>query len=141
MIPEAAKLAMQGTVPSVLATCGADGVPNITYVSQIWYVDDEHVASSSQFSKKSAQNLKENPLATIHAFDPRSGDPWRIDVKLVRTETEGATFDEMAAQLDAIAARTDLKDVFRLRAVNVFQVLHIERIPLVLGDDVTWPSA
>ena len=44
--------AMQGVLPSTLATCTPEGVPNVTYVSQLFYVDDQHVAISMQFMNK-----------------------------------------------------------------------------------------
>ena len=37
---------LQGMFPSWITTCSADGEPNTTVISQIWYVDEEHVALS-----------------------------------------------------------------------------------------------
>ena len=36
--------AMESGVPSTIATCAADGTPNVTFVSQVEYVDPQHVA-------------------------------------------------------------------------------------------------
>jgi hypothetical protein len=36
----------QGIIPSIIATCGRDGEPNVTYLSQVYYVDAKHVAMS-----------------------------------------------------------------------------------------------
>ena len=48
----------QGVIPSILATADSDGVPNVTYVSQVHQVDDRHVALSRQFFNKTTRNLE-----------------------------------------------------------------------------------
>lgn len=43
---------LQGVIPSAFATCGADGTPNITYMSLVQYVDGDRVALSRQFFRR-----------------------------------------------------------------------------------------
>jgi len=40
---------LEGVIPVALATCAADGTPNVTYVSQAHFVDARHIALSYQF--------------------------------------------------------------------------------------------
>lgn len=134
MIPNEAKASMQGAFQSVLATCSADGIPNTTSVSQVWYVDEKHVAVSFQFFNKTARNLAENPYAAMRLFDPQGLDHWAIDAKFVRAETEGRVFDEMHMQLEAIASMTGMEGVFKLRAAHIYEVLRIERLPVIKLD-------
>jgi adenylate cyclase len=53
----------QGLIPSPFATCSADGIPNVTYMSIVQYVDSERVALSRQFFNKSRANLEAKPYA------------------------------------------------------------------------------
>ncbi|HET8775772.1 MAG TPA: pyridoxamine 5'-phosphate oxidase family protein, partial [Thermoanaerobaculia bacterium] len=54
----------QGVIPSLIASADATGLPNVAYVSQVYLVDDKHVALSQQFFNKTRRNLAENPHAT-----------------------------------------------------------------------------
>ena len=64
MIKDEHQPCLQGMFPSWITTCSADGEPNTTVISQIWYVDEENVALSHQFFNKTKKNISENP----HAF-------------------------------------------------------------------------
>ena len=140
MIPVEAKPSMQGAMQSILATCNRDGTPNVTSVSQVWYVDPRHVAVSFQFFNKTSENLRDNPHASIRLFDPNGQDHWALDVEFVRAETTGPVFDDMEMQLEAIASMTGMTGVFKLRAAHIYEVLRIERLPLVRPEFLTSSS-
>jgi hypothetical protein len=133
VIPTEAKASMQGAYQSILATCNPDGTPNITSVSQVWYVDPTHVAISFQFFSKTVENLRANPFASIRLFDPNGTDHWALDARFVREETEGPTFDAMEMQLEAIASMTGMEGVFKLRGAHVYEVTRIERLSFLEG--------
>ena len=61
---------LEGAVPAVVATCAGDGTPNVSYVSEVHYVDPGHVALSYQFFSKTRQNVLENPRATVLVITP-----------------------------------------------------------------------
>src|SRR5262245_27422872 len=111
---------MQGAAPSLICTCHTDGTPNVTHISQVWYVDEKHIAASFQFFNKTVRNVRENPFAAFRIFDPKTGDRWCIDARFVRSEAEGPTFDDMAMQLEAIASMSGMEGVFKLRAAEIY---------------------
>ena len=133
MIPAEAKPSMQGAFQSILATCNPDGTPNITSVSQVWYVDPTHVAISFQFFNKTVENLRANPYASIRLFDPNGTDHWAHDARFVREETAGPVSDAMEMQLEAIASMTGMEGVFKLRGAHIYEVLRIERLSFLEG--------
>ena len=126
---ESIQRCLEGVIPSPLATCSADGVPNITYVSVVRYVDAERIALSRQFLRKTAANVDENPVAQVLVVDPETLDQYALDLRYLHTETEGPLFDSMKANLDAVASHTGIgRDVFRLRGVDVHRVVACRRI-------------
>ena len=128
VITEDIKAAMQGIIPSTIVTCSADGVPNVAYISQVYYVDDEHVALSHQFFNKSIRNIQENPQVCAAIVSPETAQMWRIDCLFLRSETEGKLFEEMNAQLEAIASMMGMENVFKLKSADIYKILKLEKI-------------
>ena len=128
MISEEMKVAMQGVIPSAMVTVDQEGVPNISYVSQIYYVDEQHVALSHQFLNKTIRNIMQNPKASVNILSPEDFTQWILDLEHSRTETEGDLFDTMSMQLEAIASMCGMEDVFRLKAAEVFKLLSVTKI-------------
>jgi GAF domain-containing protein/predicted pyridoxine 5'-phosphate oxidase superfamily flavin-nucleotide-binding protein len=122
-------LCFEGAVPAVIATAAADGTPNVTYLSRVHPVDDERVALSNQFFSKTARNLAENPRANLLLIDPTTYWQYRLELVYERTERRGPVFERLRDDVDALAALEGMQDVFRLRAADIYRVLHIEQVP------------
>jgi len=114
--------ALRGVVPSAIATTSDDGVPNVTYLSIVSYLDEERVALSNQFMGKTMSNIRENPQVAIRVIDPETMIEYDLDARYVRSEASGELFDSMRAQLEAVAAQMGMEDAFRLRCVEVLRV-------------------
>jgi adenylate cyclase len=126
--------AFQGVIPSVVATANAQGTPNVTYVSQVYYVDEEHVALSCQFFNKTRRNLDENPVAAVEIYDPSTFQAYRLHLRFLRSEKSGPLFETMAMRIDAIASHTGMTGIFRLIAADVFAVESVQRVDGFLRD-------
>jgi len=126
---EAIRDCLDGAVPAIVATCAADGTPNTSYVSEVHFVDHDHVALSFQFFNKTRENVLANPSATVIVIDPQTAAQYRLALRYLRTETEGPLFERMKAKLSGIASHTGMAGVFRLLGSDVYRVLSIERIP------------
>jgi hypothetical protein len=121
--------ALQGAVPSVIVTCSLDGEPNATAVSQVFHVDDRHVALSFQFFSKTIRNVRENPFVSAMVTHPMDFSVWLLELRYDHSETEGPLFDEMDIKLEAVASMTGMSDVFKLRAADVYEVLEVQKAP------------
>ena len=126
---EAMASCFQGLIPATLFTCSADGIPNAAFISHVDYVDATHVALSFQFFNKSRRNIAENPQAMVKLFDPDTSQGWRLQLKYVRSETEGPVFERMALRIEAIASYSGLKGIFKLLAADIYEVLALEAQP------------
>jgi hypothetical protein len=128
MITEEIIPGMQGALPCVLATVDENGIPNVSYISQVFYVDGNHVALSNQFLNKSMRNIKSNGIATVNVVRPDTLKSWYFELKHQESKTDGDLFDNMTMQLEAIASMSGMEDVFKLRASEIFEVVKVYEV-------------
>lgn len=126
-LPKEILPALNGIIPSSIATSNKDCIPNVGIISQVFYVNESQVAISHQFFSKTSQNLKENPKAHIQVIDPGNACPWFLEVEFSHSETSGNLFDQMDMQLEAIASMCGMEDVFSLEAAYVFNVISVRK--------------
>jgi adenylate cyclase len=116
-------------VPAVLATCGPDGTPNVSLISQVHYVGPDQVALSYQFFNKTRRNLLATRKATISVIDPATAADFRLDLDYQETQTQGPVFESMRAKLAGIASHTGMAGVFQLRGADIMRVRSITEVP------------
>ena len=127
-LPPEIRSVLDGGSPSVMVTCSADGKPNTTVISQVYYVDETHAALSFQFFSKTIRNVRENPRAFVCVFDFPGRTYWMLQLEFQRSETEGPIFEAMDMQIEAIASMTGMSGIFKLRAADVYRVVSVERV-------------
>ncbi|RYH06152.1 GAF domain-containing protein [Tropicimonas sp. IMCC6043] len=121
--------ALEGVMASVLATCDADGVPNVSMISQVHYVDPERVALSYQFFNKTRRNVMATQRAAVLVTDPGTLSHYRLELAFEETRTGGPLFESMKAKLAGIASHHGVEDVFRLLGADIYRVLSIDQVP------------
>ena len=126
-LPDEIRAVLDNGLPALMVTCSADGTPNATIISKVYFVDDTHVALSFQFFNKTIRNVRENPRATIEvmALDFTS---WNLELRFDRSETEGPIFDQMDMQLEAIASMYGMSGVFKLKGADIYFVEAVRRV-------------
>lgn len=127
---------LEGVIPAAMATCATDGTPNVALLSQVFYLDEAHVALSFQFFNTTRRNILGNPLATLLVLDPNTAAFHRLHLRYLRTETTGPLFERMKAQLAGIASHSGMEGVFRLLGSDVYAV---ERLEAVAGRPLPAP--
>jgi adenylate cyclase len=124
---------LEGVVPAMLATSDAGGVPNVSLISQVHYVDPGRVALSYQFFNKTRRNLLDTRRASAGVVDPLTLAEYRLDLVYEDTETSGPIFESMRAKLAGIASHAGMAGVFRLRGADIFRVAAIETVHPPVG--------
>jgi adenylate cyclase len=120
----------QGVIPSAIATVSPDGIPNVTELSIVYRIDDDHIALSRQFFSKTIANLQANPRGHLNMIEPQTGRQFQLDLEYERTEFEGPLFDRMSARLDAVASQAGMSKVFKLAAADICRVLECSAVPV-----------
>ncbi|WP_026854193.1 GAF domain-containing protein [Geothrix fermentans] len=130
MIPtRALRDCLDGVIPGVVSTCAPDGTPNVAYMSQGQYLDDQHLALSYQFFNRTRQNLLANPRVTLGLIHPQTAQQYRVHLVYERTETSGPVFESMKAKLAGIASHTGMSGVFRLLGSDIYRIERSEVVP------------
>ena len=132
---ESIPLCFEGIIPSSICTCSADGTPNVTNLSIVHRIDGRHVGLSYQFFNKTRQNIEQNPSVQVVVVSPANLRQYRLDLHYERTETEGMVFEKMKTRLDAVASQTGMSHIFKLRGVDVFEVLDCRPIDAEAGGE------
>ena len=127
-LPPEIRPVLENGIPAVMVTCSADGTPNTTVISQVYYVDETHAALSFQFFSKTIRNVRENPHASLALSDFERDLFWVLDLEYVRSETEGPVFEAMDMQIEAIASATGMSGIFKLKAADIYRVRGVRTV-------------
>ena len=127
--------AFEGIIPSPICTVAEDGTPNITFLSVVHRVDENHVALSRQFFNKTDENTIANPYAQITVLEPTTGRIFALDLVYERTDSDGPLFDRMRTNLDAVAANEGMANIFKLKGTDICRVERCWMLPTAAEAD------
>lgn len=112
----------EGVIPSIIATTDRDGMPNISYLSHVYYVDEEHVALSNQFFSKTAANVRLHGLATLMVVDGKTGVQHVLDLRFVEAREEGDLFARVSSHLAVTSSQHGMAGIMKLRTIDIYRV-------------------
>lgn len=138
---EAIRDSFEGIMPSVIATTDASGIPNLSYLSHVHYIDGDHVALSNQFFSKTAANVQATGQATVVVLDGRTGLQHVLDLTFESSAQSGPIFERISAQLDVMASLQGKSHMLKLRAVDLYRVDDCRRIDPIAPLEVPPPKA
>ena len=127
-LPEEIRPVMDNGIPAVMVTCSAAGVPNTTVISQVYYVDETHVALSFQFFNKTIRNMRENPRANVTLGHPGFACGSSISSSTTR-KRKGRCSTRWTCRSRRSPRRPGCPGIFKLRAADIYRVLAVEKQP------------
>jgi adenylate cyclase len=120
---------LEGVIPGHIVTCDPAGVPNVAFLSQAEYVDNEHIALSYQFFNTTRRNVLAGSPVRLLLTSHLTARQYRLSLQYLRTETAGPLFERMKAKLAGIAAHSGMTGIFRLLGADIYRVLDIVPVP------------
>lgn len=118
----------EGVVPSIIATLDGDGMPNISYLSHVYYVDDNHVAVSNQFFSKTTRNVRLHGVATVMVVDPLTGSQHLLDVEFAQARESGDVFERISTHLDIMSSLQGVGNIMKLKSADIYRVTRIQEV-------------
>jgi DNA-binding CsgD family transcriptional regulator len=122
MMPSSLKPLFEGGFPACMVTSSVEGIPNIANLIRVWYVGPSTVAIANQFLNKTYQNLMEQPVGLLKVVHPHTMVHWELSVRYLRSEKEGALFDEVRRELITVSWVAGVPLSTELGSVMVFEV-------------------
>jgi len=119
---------LEGVIPPAMCSVAADGMPHVNYLSHAEYVDEEHVALTYQFLNRARANVLATGRVALSVEDPITGVSVLMQLRYLRTDTEGPIFERLRAKLAGIAAQTGMEKVFHLRGADVYRVESLRKL-------------
>jgi len=120
---------LEGIIPGHIVTCDPGGMPNVAFLSQAEYVDNEHIALSYQFFNTTRRNVLAGSPVRLLLTSHLTARQYRLSLQYLRTETAGPLFERMKAKLAGIAAHSGMAGIFRLLGADIYRVLDIATVP------------
>lgn len=120
---------LEGIIPGHIVTCDSGGMPNVAFLSQVEFVDNDHVALSYQFFNTTRRNVLAGSPVRLLLTSHLTARQYRLALQYLRTETAGPLFERMKAKLAGIAAHSGMTGIFRLLGADIYRVLDISPVP------------
>lgn len=120
---------LEGIIPGHIVTCDPGGMPNVAFLSQAEYVDNEHIALSYQFFNTTRRNVLAGSPVRLLLTSHLTARQYRLSLQYLRTETAGPLFERMKAKLAGIAAHSGMAGIFHLLGADIYRVLDIAPVP------------
>ena len=104
-----------------LATASKAGVPNVVPIGAMFLIDDETLWVIDNFMKKTMNNVKENPVATLDIWNPDGTMSYQVKCD-VKYENSGADYEKAKDMMHQKRADLPAKGLLKLTFKEIYQV-------------------
>jgi uncharacterized protein len=118
-LTEAIKESLMGVKTIYLATCSADGIPNVAPMGAFKLLDDETLLISDQYMNKTLKNVTGNPHAAISYWGEKGG----FQIKgTVTVHTSDQVFKDNVEWMKLRMPKLSPKGALVMKITDVFMV-------------------
>jgi uncharacterized protein len=119
MLTEDIKESLLNIKTIYLATCSADGIPNVAPMGAFKLLDSETILISDQYMNKTLKNVISNPHAAISYWGEKGG----FQIKgTVSVHTDDQVFRDNVAWMKTCMPRLTPKGALLMKITDVFMV-------------------
>ena len=112
---------MEKTRGYAVATCSKDGIPNVVPIHFIKILSDDEIMMADIFMKKTFENIQQNPVVAISAWDwdvkPRKGYQFK---GTPRIDTSGKIYEMAVDMVKAKKPELTPKSAVVVKITDVF---------------------
>ena len=118
-IPQEARAILGQQALMAFATCSRQGVPNVVYMLQYWWVSETELVVGDVFMKATRENVRENGRVSFCVWDEQADRSYKFK-GMARYETAGVAYELANQNLHQKKPDKDFKGVIVVTITEVY---------------------
>ena len=119
VIPEEVKATIQQPMLIALATSSRQGIPNVVYMLQYWWLNADELVIGDLFMKATQKNVQENEHVSLCVWDEQQNRSYKLK-GTARYETSGPAYDLANENLHKKKPDKDFKGVVTIKVNEIY---------------------
>jgi predicted pyridoxine 5'-phosphate oxidase superfamily flavin-nucleotide-binding protein len=119
VIPETARTALNRQTLMAFATCSKQGIPNVVYMLQYWWVSEDELVIGDVFMNATRQNVVETGRVSFCVWDEPADRSYKFK-GTARYETSGAAYELANQKLHQKKPDKNFKGVIVVKTTEVY---------------------
>jgi len=119
VIPEEVKATIQQPMLIALATSSRQGIPNVVYMLQYWWLNADELVIGDLFMKATQKNVQENEHVSLCVWNQQQNRSYKLK-GTARYETSGPGYDLANENLHRKKPDKDFKGVVTIKVTEIY---------------------
>jgi predicted pyridoxine 5'-phosphate oxidase superfamily flavin-nucleotide-binding protein len=119
VIPEAARAVLDRQMLMAFATCSKQGIPNVVYMLQYWWLNENELVIGDVFMNATRRNVEENGHVSFCVWDEQADRSYKFK-GAARYETSGTAYELANQNLHKKKPDKNFKGVIAVKITEVY---------------------